>query len=893
MGVAYTKDKQKTPKELVNLSNFSPGYINKLRDDLESSTYQFSVDREGLKKLFKCSDKEWDLVFDYFDLNGDGKIDSYEFMCAITMLSHSTLDEKADILFDFYDFDRSKYITRDELVILMTNALTSLSAMKKESPPKIKEIERETDEFFRKADLNNDNKITKNEFKSYLKKDPTVLNILMSFNIAKKEDLGTDFGGGDVPDWDSDLENEINPPELHRDEKITKAKQGVEFNVKEDEDGLFATEDVGQGDEFMAVKPWKGVVDNSVPSDYKPSKLDGAKPDANLELEYVYGYRCHDVRNNLRYTPDDHFVYHTAALGICLNPNKNTQRFHFGHMDDIMSIAIHPDGKKVATGEIGPKPLISVWSIETMEMLTSFNAPLKKGIAQLAFSPSGKYLAAGAMDDEHWVAIYDWEKNEKAIKSKGKKSALIASGKGGRSAFFSLVFSPREDQLVGCCNKEVKFYSFKNGVIKGKTGTGWGRKIKRQAVLCGTFVGNDMISGTYSGALLVWRGSSIKKSVQAHKGACNAIWKRSAEEGFITGGNDGLVIVWSENYEQLNTLNIKDSSINSYNPKVRSVCENEGGNKILVGTRGGEIIEFTGKKSIMHLKSHSQGELWGLSCHPSDDQFYTVGQDCMLAIWDIKNRRQLKFARLDCGADVIEFSPDSKYIAIGYSNGQVTVLDAKSFAIKAVRRDVKKEISEIKFDPQTKIMAVGAHDCKIYLYNVEKKFKPYKKLKGNTSTILHIDFDEKGEVIRSISQSWEILFFIVATGKQDTHGASNYRDEKWHTYTCRLGWHVQGIWPACADGSDINSVDRAPDGQVLATADDFGKVKLFRFPCPVEKADNHEYIGHSSHVTKVRFHQKVDYLLSAGGNDKAIFQWKYSFDDEGAEMEDTEDIEED
>ena len=41
----------------------------------------------------------------------------------------------------------------------------------------------------------------------------------------------------------------------------------------------------------MAVKPWKGVIDNSIPSGYKPSKIDGAEPDANLKLEYVYGYR--------------------------------------------------------------------------------------------------------------------------------------------------------------------------------------------------------------------------------------------------------------------------------------------------------------------------------------------------------------------------------------------------------------------------------------------------------------------------------------------------------------------------------------------------------------------------------------------------------------------------
>lgn len=30
---------------------------------------------------------------------------------------------------------------------------------------------------------------------------------------------------------------------------------------------------------------------------------------------------------------------------------------------------VHPDGKTVVTGEVGPKPNIFVWNAETMEML--------------------------------------------------------------------------------------------------------------------------------------------------------------------------------------------------------------------------------------------------------------------------------------------------------------------------------------------------------------------------------------------------------------------------------------------------------------------------------------------------------------------------------------------
>jgi hypothetical protein len=52
----------------------------------------------------------------------------------------------------------------------------------------------------------------------------------------------------------------------------------------------------------MAVRPWKGTVANMTPSKHVPSKQDRERPDASLDLEYIYGYRCHDTRNNLRYT---------------------------------------------------------------------------------------------------------------------------------------------------------------------------------------------------------------------------------------------------------------------------------------------------------------------------------------------------------------------------------------------------------------------------------------------------------------------------------------------------------------------------------------------------------------------------------------------------------------
>jgi WD40 repeat protein len=109
-------------------------------------------------------------------------------------------------------------------------------------------------------------------------------------------------------------------------------------------------------------------------------------------------------------------------------------------------------------------------------------------------------------------------------------------------------------------------------------------------------------------------------------------------------------------------------------------------------------------------------------------------------------------------------------------------------------------------------------------------------------------------------------------------------EETWSTWTLTLGWPVMGIWKGDMDGSDINAVDRSPTHKVIATADDFGKVCLYRYPCVNSKAQCETFTGHSSHVTCVRWAAasprnkqtiRDSYLISTGGEDKCVFQWKF------------------
>lgn len=230
-------------------------------------------------------------------------------------------------------------------------------------------------------------------------------------------------------------------------------------------------------------------------------------------------------------------------------------------------------------------------------------------------------------------------------------------------------------------------------------------------------------------------------------------------------------------------------------------------------------------------------------------------------------------------------SPDGKHIAIGCKNGELYIHDGISLVQKTMKKDRKDPISEIKFSPNGQYLAVGCVDFLIFIYDVNKNFAVLKKMKGHVSRVTHIDWSEDSEFMQSNSTSYDLLYHAIGSGKQIPGGASAYKDEKWATWTCPIGWPVQGIWPPCASGDDINAVDRDKDCKVIVTGDDFGKVKLFRYPNPVERSSFNRYVGHSSHVTCVRFTPSNKYVISTGGNDKSIFQWKYIHDEEAAEEE--------
>jgi len=142
-----------------------------------------------------------------------------------------------------------------------------------------------------------------------------------------------------------------------------------------------------------------------------------------------------------------------------------------------------------------------------MECVYRITGTLTKGIKTICFSNDGKKIAASAMDDEHNIAVYEL----KQLKA-GESLKPIAAGKGTRANILSLGFGPADDVLVATCVKEVNFFTFAGGAIKGKRGTGWGTA-GPESVLCQAFVDDTLITGMYSGFLILWKGASCSGKI--------------------------------------------------------------------------------------------------------------------------------------------------------------------------------------------------------------------------------------------------------------------------------------------------------------------------------------------------------------------------------------------
>ncbi|NXT76333.1 EMAL1 protein, partial [Zapornia atra] len=597
-------------------------------------------------------------------------------------------------------------------------------------------------------------------------------------------------------------------------------------------------------------------------------------PAKRLKLEWVYGYRGRDCRSNLYLLPTGETVYFIASVVVLFNVEEQLQRHYTGHNDDVKCLAVHPDRITIATGQVAGTskdgkqlpPHVRVWDSVTLNTLHVIGMGFfDRAVTCIAFSKSNGGSSLCSVDDsnDHVLSVWDWQKEEK-----------LADVKCSNEAVFAADFHPTDTNIIVTCGKShLYFWTLEGNSLIKKQGL-FEKQEKPKFVLCVTFSENgDTITGDSSGNILVWgKGTNrISHAVQgAHEGGIFALCMLRDGTLVSGGGKDRKLISWNGNYQKLHKTEIPEQ----FGP-IRTVAEGKG-DVVLIGTTRNFVLQGTLSGDFFPITQGHTDELWGLAVHSSKPQFFTCGHDKHITLWDATTHRPIWNKIVEDPAQSSGFHPSASVVAVGTLTGRWFVFDTETKDLVTVHTDGNEQLSVMRYSPDGNFLAIGSHDNCIYIYGVSENGRKYTRIgkcSGHSSFITHLDWSVNSQYLVSNSGDYEILYWIPSACKQVV-SVETTRDIEWATYTCTLGFHVFGVWPEGSDGTDINAVCRSHGRKLLSTGDDFGKVHLFSYPCSQFRAPSHVYSGHSSHVTNVDFLCEDTHLISTGGKDTSIMQWR-------------------
>ncbi|XP_049875343.1 echinoderm microtubule-associated protein-like 2 isoform X3 [Pectinophora gossypiella] len=607
--------------------------------------------------------------------------------------------------------------------------------------------------------------------------------------------------------------------------------------------------------------------------------LDPAKvappPQSKLKLEWMYGYRGKDCRSNLYLLPTGEIVYFVAAVVVLFNVEEQCQRHYTGHTDDVKCIAVHPNKLIIASGQcaghdrLDARPHVRVWNSVSLATLAVIGAgQMERAVACVTFSRAdgGALLACVDEGPDHTISVWEWQRSDKHA---------IAETKCSVDTVVAAEFHPLDrNQIVTCGKNHIAFWTLDQTNMLYKRMGVFETRDKPKYVTCLGFNHNgDVLSGDSNGNIIVWgRGTNtITKLVRGvHEGSVFSICCLKEGNILTGGGKDGRIVMFDADMNASGTENI----IEGHYGGVRVVAEGRG-SQLFIGTTRNCVLHGDLQLGFSPAVLGHVDELWGLAAHPSLPQFVTAGWDRLLQLWDGLSHSTVWSKDIEERAQCCAWSADGAVIAVGCLSGKWMVFDPHSRELLAQHHDGSEPIQTIQYAPNNKLVALGSRDNFIYIYQADDNCARYSRLGkclGHSSYITHLDWSEDSQYIRSNSGDYELLYWNATTCRQ-VPNATSMRDVSWATNTCPITFQTIGVWPENADGTDINSCTRSHDGRLAATGDDFGKVKLYAYPVTQPKSLCHQYGGHSSHVTCVRFLPDDSRLVTTGGLDTAVMQW--------------------
>ena len=510
----------------------------------------------------------------------------------------------------------------------------------------------------------------------------------------------------------------------------------------------------------------------------------GGSPPNCLSLSWIFGFSREVGVHNLCDENRQAIFYASAHTGIIYDLNSKTQKLLQGHCNAISCTCASADRRHVATADKGEDSMLVLWDSYTATPIKTFASPHPGGIRAMDISPDGKHIVTLSADVGPQI-LSVWDCTFGGSSDEPLFSAQVTTATGAVAEVqTSIRLDPSDpSSIITNGSSVVIFWSFATGVLTYYSPPLGEHDFKQPigALTQSCFIPNSSkaVSATADGDVVLWdcveQGPGeptaerrASKVVNLHKSAVNVLL--TSGEYIVSGGSDGFIkffdfdfriIAWFEDLDAGPVASVSFATPMANKGKLTSenavlTCPD-----FCLGTSNALIVACTPSMFDELEQSRRRGVLLvqgqdsmvhGLAAHPSLSRFAVTGRAGLLQLWDYNEKRLLLMRMFDkLLGHTLTFSPNGKFLAIGFTNGQLKVLMGMTLEELATFKASKGCITAAAFSNCSTFLATADTDNCIGVYRhgnpgdeagAKKEWVYIGKYRGHYKPVTGLQFGE-------------------------------------------------------------------------------------------------------------------------------------------------------
>ncbi|KAG2337953.1 WD40 repeat-like protein [Suillus weaverae] len=550
------------------------------------------------------------------------------------------------------------------------------------------------------------------------------------------------------------------------------------------------------------------------------------------------------------------------------------------HANDIIySVALSPDGKRIACGLVDGT--IQVWDMETGEALW---APLHghtQPVKSVAFSPDGHRIISGSWDNT--VRVWD-----------AKTGEALGSPLQDHADFVLSVAISLDGKYIarGLVDGTIQVWNIETGEAFGAPLQGH-RYGGVQSVAISPD-GKRIVSCSGDRTIQVWdleSGEALGAPLQGHAGPVLSVAISPDGKHIVSGSADKTIRVWD-----METGEALGAPLQGHTHHVLSVAISWDGNRIVSGS-GDQTIRIWDLKTGAALGSPLQGHtniVWSVAISPDGSRIVSGSHDRTVRVWDADTITSkisgAAFQSHTGSVNSVAISPDGHRIVSGSDDQTIRVWDmGTGQPLGAPLQGHTDRVQSVAISSDDYRIVSCSNDASIRVWDIRTGEVLGSPFQGFTGTIFYsIAISPDG--IRIISGSsyktirvWDMGIYdeigmpreghsdavlSVAISSDRKHIVSGSADQTIRVWNAETG-KASGA-PLKGHSRSVRSVTVSPDAKCVVSGSADETVRVWDIETGNELGA--PLRGHTSYVCSVAISPNGHRIVSGSG-DKTIRVW--------------------